>query len=380
MGLFDTDRKVAEAFSPGEYIQDELEARGWMQSDLADILGRNPATISQIISGRQPINPTLAKQLGAAFGTSAQVWMNLQSAYELWREQHADTDKVERKSKLYALAPVKELIKRHWIEPSESIDVLEHNVCEFLEIADVGAQPSIGYAARKSGTSQTPSPALIAWLKQAKRGAQIVPAQRYSDKKLSDVLPKLRALMQTADGVRDVPKVLAEAGVRFVVVEHLPQTRVDGATFWLENSPVIVMSLRYDRLDNFWHTLLHEIDHVLHGEGKSAPCIDELVEGETISRSPEEQRCETFAATFSIPREELDSFIMRVRPYFTPEKATGFALRMKVHPAIAAGQIRNRLQNYSVLSTLVTAKVRAVILETAACDGWNRTFSVPQMR
>ena len=71
MGLFMTTRKIAEAFPPGEFIKDELEARGWLQTDLASIIGRNTGTISQIISGKQPINPELARALGAAFGTSA---------------------------------------------------------------------------------------------------------------------------------------------------------------------------------------------------------------------------------------------------------------------------------------------------------------------
>jgi hypothetical protein len=66
----------------------------------------------------------------------------------------------------------------------------------------------------------------------------------------------------------------------------------------------------------------------------------------------------------------LDKFIARIRPYFTSDKAAGFALRMNVHPAIAAGQIRNRLENYSVLSSSVATKIRSRILDTILCDGW----------
>jgi HTH-type transcriptional regulator/antitoxin HigA len=296
---------------------------------------------------------------------------------ELWSEQQADFDQVERRSQLYALAPVKELIKRHWIIPSENTDVLERRVCDFLGIPDANVRPQLGYAARKSGVESTYNPSLVAWIKRAQQIAQTVSVKKYSEKKLSDALPKLRSLMIDANGIREIPRILAETGVRFVVVEHLPRTKVDGATCWLgPDSPVIVMSLRYDRLDNFWHTLLHEIDHVLHGEGKGDACIDDLGEGQSRENSPEELRCEEFAATFSIPRDALDDFVARVRPYFTPEKATGFALRMKVHPAIAAGQIRNRFNNYSILSGLVTAKVRSVIFETAACDGWKREYAV----
>ena len=72
MDLFSESRKVAEAFPPGDFIKEELEARGWSQTDLAEIIGRNTGTVSQIISGKQPINPRIAHALGAAFGTDAQ--------------------------------------------------------------------------------------------------------------------------------------------------------------------------------------------------------------------------------------------------------------------------------------------------------------------
>ena len=377
MGLFMTTRKIAEAFPPGEFIKDELEARGWLQTDLASILGRNTGTISQIISGKQPINPELARALSAAFGTSAEYWMNLQTAYELWKVQESSDEKaIQRRARLHDKVPLKELLRRKWIESSESVDVLEQRVCEFLEIDSITDEPAMGFAARKTGSHVEPTqPSLIAWMKRSKFLAKGVHAERYTEKKLRDVLPRLRNYMQNAEDIRHVPRLLAEAGVRLVAVEHLPQTKVDGVTFWLDkHSPVIVLSLRYDRLDWFWHTLLHEIDHVLHGEGVTAPCIDDLAEL-SPSRPPEEIRCDDFAATFSIDRSSLEDFIARVHPYFTPEKATGFAMRMRVHPAVAAGQVRNRLNNYSVLSTLVSIKIRPLLLDSVMCDGWGHSVT-----
>jgi HTH-type transcriptional regulator / antitoxin HigA len=375
MGLFTSNRNIAEAFPPGEFIKDELQARGWSQSDLADILGRNTGTISQMISGKQPINPTLAKELGAAFGTDPQFWMNLQTSYLLWREEHAETNAVERKARLYALTPVKELVKRNWIEPSENIEVLERRVCSFLGINNPLEAPTVSFAARKSGAnSEIPSPPMIAWLKRATYLAEAVHVKKYSEKVLVGGQHRLRSLMQWAEDVKQVPRVLADLGIRFVVVEHMPQTKLDGMTFWLnDSSPVVALTLRHDRVDNFWQSLLHEIDHVRHGEGKLTPCIDEDIES---SNKPEnELRCDRFAAEFSIPPNELRDFIARVRPYFTPEKATGFALRMKVHPSVAAGQIRHAMGNFSVLSTLVSTKIRPLIFETAVCDGWGHTLT-----
>ena len=70
-------RKPAEVFAPGEFLRDELEARGWTQQELAEILDRPPRLVSEIISAKRAITPETAKGLGEAFGTSAEYWMNL---------------------------------------------------------------------------------------------------------------------------------------------------------------------------------------------------------------------------------------------------------------------------------------------------------------
>jgi len=377
MGLFDTGRKVAEAFPPGEFIKEELEARGWSQSDLAAILGRNTGTVSQIISGKQPINPRLAHELGAAFSTDAQSWMNLQTAYQLWKEQQEESDDaVRRRAALYSKAPVKEMLKRRWIESTESIEVLESQVCKFLEIPNIDAEPKFAFAARQRAYTEPPSSATIAWLNRAKQLASVIKAQRFSQKALEVALPNLRRLMERVDGVKEVPRILADAGIRVVAIEKLSSMTVDAVTFWIDTaggkSPVIALSLRFDRLDWFWHTLLHEIDHIRNGEGMDAPCIDVFEDSDDAVKPPTEVRCDEFAASFSISRIELDKFIARIRPYFTSDKAEGFALRMKVHPAIAAGQVRNRIKNYSIFSPLVSTKVRALILGPFMCDGWGQ--------
>ncbi|MBF0564809.1 MAG: HigA family addiction module antidote protein [Nitrospirae bacterium] len=78
-----TDRRVAEVFSPGEFIQEELEARNWSRADLAAITGCRPDVINEIITGERTITQETAEVLAEAFGTSAQYWMNLEGAYRL---------------------------------------------------------------------------------------------------------------------------------------------------------------------------------------------------------------------------------------------------------------------------------------------------------
>ena len=78
-----TQRIPAEVFPPGEFIREEIEERGWTQEDLAEISGRSLRLVNEIIMGKRGITPETANGLAAAFGTSAQFWMNLESMYRL---------------------------------------------------------------------------------------------------------------------------------------------------------------------------------------------------------------------------------------------------------------------------------------------------------
>lgn len=146
-----TNRRAAEVFPPGEFIREELEARNWSQLELAEIIGRLPKVVNDLIQGKRPISPELAKALSDAFGTSAQYWMNLESSYQLWHTEDAD-QLISRRAKLYEKAPVKEMFKRGWIEKSENIEVLEQRIAKHFELKNINDAIYHPLAARKKGT------------------------------------------------------------------------------------------------------------------------------------------------------------------------------------------------------------------------------------
>ena len=95
------ERIPAEVFPPGEVIREELEERGWSQVELADIMQRPPRVVSEILAGKRAITPETAKGLGAAFGTGATFWINLEGSYQLSKTVHND-DAAQRRARLYA--------------------------------------------------------------------------------------------------------------------------------------------------------------------------------------------------------------------------------------------------------------------------------------
>jgi HTH-type transcriptional regulator/antitoxin HigA len=370
------DRIVAEVFPPGEFIREELEARAWTQADLADVLGRPPRLVSEIISGKRSITPETAKGLGEAFGTGAQFWMNLESVYQLSRVKSSD-DTVARRARLYGKAPVKEMVRRNWIEESKNVDVLEQRVIQFFGIKSVDEQPAfLPHAHRKTAFREGEDPSQLAWLFRARNLAGTVQAGKFSDRSFNVALDRLHTLLQDPEDIRQVPRVLSEAGIRFLVIEPLAHTRIDGVCFWLrKESPVLALSLRFDRIDWFWFTLFHELKHVLSRDGLTRPpVLDTNLVGEGAQKSGEkptaEREADRFAAERLVAKSEIEDFIARVRPLYSKQKIQGFAARVKVHPGIVVGQLQHRGEIGFAHNREMLTKVRHIITASTLTDGW----------
>ena len=368
-----TDYMPAEVFPPGEFIREELEERGWTQEDLAEILGRPLRLVNEIIMAKRGITPETASGLGAALGTSPQFWMNLESIYRLSQVRSKDANTVERRARLYSIAPIKDMIKRHWIESSENIAVLEQRVLEFLHLDDMDKRPTFCSVARKSTPYLTDTPVQVAWLYRASEIAERAGANSYSSNTLSKAIEELQTLATAPEEVRRVPRLLADVGIRLVVVEPLRGGRLDGACFWLsERAPVIALSMRYDRIDYFWYTLMHELGHVKNQDGlaNSNASIDTNIGEQTAVKPDYEQAADRFAAETLVPQDELDDFIQRVGPLYSVKLVRGFANRLGLHPGIVVGQLHPRKEvDWSALrQTLVP--VRSFITGVALTDGW----------
>ena len=156
------------------------------------------------------------------------------------------------------------MIRRQWIEPSESIDVLEQQLKRFFEVTSLDEAPhSLRHAARKSTPySEEVTRSQLAWLFRARHMGRSLQVAPFSRRRVAEAVQNLRGLALSPSELHQVPRILREAGIRFVVIQPLPGTKIDGACIWLDDgSPIIAMSLRYDRIDNFWFTLLHECGH-----------------------------------------------------------------------------------------------------------------------
>ena len=364
---------------PGSYIKEEMEARGWLQRDLAFILGCSEQSLNRILSGRGGISSSMARALGEAFDVPAEFFANLQQAYDLSQAQKPSPG-VALRAKMQNIYPVREMIKRGWIENTDAV-LLESQLVRFFEVPDPGQIPYLAHAARKSRYEEREiHPALLAWLFRVRQIAKSISVPKYSEKKLRSSLNDLENLLLAPEDARHVPQILMDCGVRLVLVEKLPQAKIDGVCFWLdEKSPVIGMSMRRDKIDNFWFALRHEIEHVLHKHGREEEMIDTDFEGEraatTISIPVEERIANAAASSFCVPTHKLESFMQRKHPSYYEKDVVAFARIHHRHPGLVVGQMQFRFGRYDYLSRYLV-KIRQFVLPGSIADGWGQVVPV----
>ena len=234
----------------------------------------------------------------------------------------------------------------------------------------------MAHAPKKTEYYNEIPPAQLSWLFRVRQIARTMVVKPYSAQLLRQQRGDFRRYMNDPEEARHVSRLLAECGVRFVLVEGLPGSKIDGVCFWLDaNSPVIGLSLRHDRIDNFWFVLGHEIEHVLHKHGMEHEIVDVDICGDDAqafgAADSDEKIANDGAAEFCLPQKEVTSFIARKAPYFSERDILGFARRVDVHPGIVIGQIQKRTGRWELLRKYLV-KIRHHVLPGAIVDGWGQ--------
>jgi len=334
-----THKKPAMVIHPGELLKDELDARAWTQKGFARIIGRPEKTISAIIQGKKDITPETAIEIAAALGTSPDVWNTMQAKYNLHvaAQKSKVREPIERRARLYSVAPIDELIARGYVTAGKTIDEMELSLCGFLGLQTISDTCRCTAAFRIARhTAAIDNPPVIAWLKIIEQKSRNIECPVFSESALKRILPDIVANSKSKEGCREVVQKLREAGVRLVFEPHFSGTRIDGAVIYVDGAPVIGMTIRLDRIDNFWFTLMHELGHIVlkHETGY----VDVDVIGNTDA--PDEIKANEWAADRLLSNEAYEKFVTRTKPYFARKAIVEFARKIGVHPGIVIGRLQ----------------------------------------
>ena len=335
---------------PVEAIKFHMEAQGLTQRDLVPMIGSR-SKVSEVLSGTRSITMPMARALHRHLGISADVLLKEPEVGS--SETALDVD--------WRRFPLRQMAKLGWIED-------RGNLREAAEELVKGLMHRAGHAQvdqalfRKNdqnrANAKTNVYALTAWCWQilAQARQKKLPVEYCGCEQPHDLLRKVAQLSPGAEGPKLAVEFLANHGIAVEILRHLPGTHLDGAAMKsADGKPVIGMTLRYDRIDHFWYTLLHELAHaVSHFDGNSEPFFDDL---RLESTTDKERDADKLAEEALIPPEDWESSAISQRP--SPMAVLALAHQVGVHPAIVAGRARYKSQNYRLLSQFVgTGAVR----------------------
>lgn len=337
--------------SPLAAIEFRMEQGNLRPRDLIPFIGSR-AKVSEVLSGKRAITMPMARALHKHLGIPADV---------LLRGPDVDLDD-PLASIEWRRFPIKAMAKLGWIPTVPNL--AEHAEVLIRDLIERAGGPDVASAAlyRKSDHLRTNAKmdvyALKAWCWQVlAMGHENPPQAGYAPGTVTPTfLKKTVRLSGFEDGPRLAKELLSKHGIALVIVPHLPRTYLDGAALRLgDGRPAIGLTLRYDRIDNFWFCLLHELAHLgrhMDTNEGNAFVDDQTLRGvEGRREDPREAQADEWAQEALVPRAAWEASAARKRP--TPMAVVSLARALQVHPAIIAGKIRHERQNYRLLSQFV---------------------------
>jgi len=357
---------------PGITLDNMLNERSLSQRDLASRIDVAHSLLNNILKGNRNINVQIAISLESAGFEDANYWLMKQMEFNLY-QAHKDKNIIRKTKSIKewntieekGIVPLSFFKKQNiGINTSDDIDkvysIYGVNNYEGLEKRINEFNPTYF---RKSSKFSENKHNVVAWSLLAKYKANQEIASTFNRSKEKLLLKELKnCFYKNQDVITKSKKILSKHGVKFFTLNRPPQTPVEGKSFMFEDSPVIVLSLRYKRLDNFAFTLFHELGHVF--EHLTHPDRPHFRNEEFFINSSNSEIVEFQADNYArnnLIEQSLWSDFINLNEDFTDEIIIDFARKHKIHPGIVRGRVCFEYNEYyrkrSTITTLNKLKV-----------------------
>lgn len=339
---YEEERYALTAIDPVDAIALKMAELGLSQKDLAAALG-SPSRASEILNRRRALSLDHIRVLHRELKIPAEVLIG--------QSQPSDTFTDEDLKKL----PLREMVRRGWLG-SDTLDTRGAlaQVKDFLARVSLGATPVFMRRSVYGGIEESTRLSTYAWLsrvvlrarQEQRHNARFVP-----NSLTTEFMQQVAKLSFTNQGPLLAQEFLAMKGISLVIERELSGMKLDGAVVRDDDgSPIIGMTLRFDRLDAFWFTLMHELAHLQRHLGSQAIAfVDDILNPDGTDQR--EREADAIAAEVLIPRAIwARSDAARRR---TGEAVEQLANELRISPAIVAGRIRRESGNYRILTKYV---------------------------
>lgn len=351
---------------PIDAILFRIEQLGLAKKDLAPYIG-SASKVSEVLSRKRPLSLTMIRKLHAGLGIPAEV---------LIRDQDSEIDLSKAPSYEYSSFPLKEMFERGCFPSfrgavNRLTDYAEELIRGFMSELDTEASPAMLRAPmHQNGGRDMDEYALLAWrlcvLKKAH--AMNVTAEYKEGSITADWLRDLAKLSRFEMGPKLAQEYLADHGIALVIEKHFQKTYLDGAAFLSNGKPIVAITMRHDRLDNFWFVLFHELIHVQKHLDSSCAFIPDNLDDKVHSMEIREKEANEGAREALISQEEwLTSDVSKTS---LAGDAEILADKLRIHPAIVAGRVRFETGDWRLLSGMLGKGMVSKIFSDQVSDGY----------
>lgn len=338
------------ATPPGGTLQETIDALGMTQAQLAARTGLSKKTVNRIIQGHEPISHETALKLERVTGVPAHFWNERELLYRERMTRQASQKDLESAHEWLDSLPIAEMRKLQIVPNLRSTGALADAVLRFFQVGSpaewqqLWTSPSVSL--RKSPAFESNPGAVAVWLRLAEIKAAQKPMPAFDREAFRSRVDSFRglSLSKPVNYVKRLVDSCAECGLALVMVPEIKGTRVSGAARWITaTKPMIVLSLRSKRDDQFWFSLFHEIAHILK-HGKKRVFVDD----DKAHQAVEEIEADTFARESLIPRSYEDE----LPTLLYPGQVKNFARKIGVAPGIVAGRLQRDRQDFKIFYDL----------------------------
>lgn len=348
--------KPNKAIHPGNIVNRTLEREGMTQKSLCERTGLTEKHISQIINGEASITVETALLLENALGGSASFWINLEKNYQETKARIERLSSIKDELPLLSRFPYNELAKRAYVEQTTNKEKRIENLWKFFGVNSllfVTHTESVAF--RVKSDEKIKSEHIAAWLRCGELDSKDQMLPDFSESLLKSSINQLKSLtiLPPKEFSEKAKELLNKAGVALVYTAHFPGTGVSGAVRWINNNPVMQLSLFGAYADIFWFNFFHEIGHlILHGKK------DKFLEFDFNKRhlstvQDKEIEADIFATNQLIDIKMYNEFVKKNN--FSRESIIRFAKEIEIDPGIVAGRLcHDKIIDWSDMASLRT--------------------------
>lgn len=346
------ERSKVPAVSPDpiDAILFRMDQQQLGKKDLVPYIG-SLSKVSEVISRKRPLSLAMIRKLHKGLGIPAEILIH--------GAANEDVDLSAEPQYNYVKFPLQEMLERGYFPDfaggvKQVREYAEELVRKFMHgtFWDNSRPAFLRARLHQSGSRVMDEYALLAWcVAVVKKARSRKLSTSYKEGTITDSwLHDLAKLSRFEQGPRLAQEFLADSGIALVVEPHFKKTYLDGAAMLDSHTPIVALTLRHDRLDNFWFALMHELIHVRKHLQPSQLFIADNLDDKTRS-SKQEQEADHGARDALIPTHEWEKSAVKVTR--SAQDAVALAKKLRIHPAIVAGRVRHEAGNWRLLTGLL---------------------------